>query len=86
MGSSFLRQRPNSSKIRILKATSQELQNGTAAFRAGEACRRIGVWGSKTAFRHRYNDQEVSTELMMLCKRRHADTPIRRYADTLPAS
>src|SRR6202795_4773727 len=40
---------------------------------------RIGVWGSKTAFRHGYNDQEVSTELMMLCKRRHADTPIRPY-------
>jgi len=38
---------------------------------------RIGVWGSKTAFGHRYNDQEVSTELMMLCKRRHADTPTR---------
>src|ERR1700687_3065037 len=45
----------------------------------GSACWRIGVWGSKTAFRHGYNDQEVSTELMMLCKRRHADTPIRRY-------
>src|SRR5580704_1594500 len=38
---------------------------------------RIGVWGSKTAFRNRYNDHEVSTKLMMLCKRRHADTPIR---------
>jgi hypothetical protein len=35
--------------------------------------------GSKTAFRHGCNDQEVSPELMMLCKRRHADTPIRRY-------
>jgi hypothetical protein len=45
----------------------------------GSAYWRIGVWGSKTAFRHGYNDQEVSTELMMLCKRRHADTPIRRY-------
>jgi len=40
----------------------------------GSAYWRIGVWGSKTAFGHRYNDQEVSTELMMLCKRRHADT------------
>jgi hypothetical protein len=31
------------------------------------------------------NDQEVSTELMMLCKRRYADTPIRRYVShTLP--
>ena len=52
----------------------------------GEASRRIGVWGSKTAFRHGYNDQEVSTELMMLWKRRPADTPIRfprrRYAHT----
>ena len=48
------------------------------------ACRRIGVWGSKTAFRHGYNDQGVSAELMMLCKRRHADTPIRRYV-SLPA-
>src|ERR1700675_4356378 len=45
------------------------------------AGRRIGVSASVevTAFGHRYNDQEVSTELMMLCKRRHADTPIRRY-------
>ena len=45
----------------------------------GPAYWRIGVRGSKAAFRHRYNDHEVSTELMMLCKRRHADTPIRRY-------
>src|SRR5580692_5986726 len=45
----------------------------------GSACWRIGVWGSKTAFRHGYNDQEVSAELMMLCKGRHADTPIRPY-------
>jgi hypothetical protein len=47
-----------------------------------EACRRgrrIGVCGSKTAFRRGYNDQEVSTKLMTLCKRRHADSPIRRY-------
>jgi hypothetical protein len=43
---------------------------------AGSAYRRVG---SKTAFRHGCNDQEVSPELMMLCKRRHADTPIRRY-------
>ena len=45
----------------------------------GSAYWRIGVWGSKTAFRHGYNGQEVSTKLMMLCKRRHTDTPIRRY-------
>ena len=45
----------------------------------GSAYWRIGVWGSQTAFRHGYNDQEVLTELMMLCKRRHADTPIRPY-------
>jgi hypothetical protein len=45
----------------------------------GSAYRRIGVWGSKTAFRHGYNDQEVLTELMMLCKRRHADKPMRPY-------
>jgi hypothetical protein len=38
---------------------------------------RIGVWRSKTAFRHGYNDQEVSAESMMLYKRGHADTPIR---------
>jgi hypothetical protein len=50
----------------------------------GSAYWRIGVWVSKTVFRHGYNDQKVSTELMMLCKRRHADTPIRRYADTFP--
>jgi len=41
------------------------------------ASRRIGVWGSKTAFRHGYNDREVSTNLMTLYKRRLADTPIR---------
>jgi hypothetical protein len=43
----------------------------------GSAYGRIGVWGSKTAFRHGYSDQEVSTKLMTLCKRRHADSPIR---------
>src|SRR5271165_5354906 len=48
----------------------------------GSAYWRIGVRGSKTAFRRGYNNQEVSTELMMLCKRRHADTPTRRHADT----
>ena len=41
--------------------------------------KRVGVLayrrlGRKTAFRHGYNDQEVSAELMMLCKRRHTDT------------
>jgi hypothetical protein len=45
-----------------------------AGWGSGSAYWRIGVWGSKTAFRHRYNDQEVSTELMVLCKRRPADT------------
>jgi hypothetical protein len=39
------------------------------------------VWGSKTAFRHGYSDQEVSAELKMLC---NADTPTPRYADTFP--
>ena len=43
------------------------------------AYRCIGVRGSKTAFRHGDSDQEVSTELMMLGKRRHPDTPIRPY-------
>jgi len=43
----------------------------------GSAYWRIGVWGGKTASPHGYNDQEVLKELMMLCKRRHADTPIR---------
>jgi hypothetical protein len=51
---------------------------------AGETGRRIGVWGSRTAFRHGYKDPEVSTELMMLYKRRHADTPTHRHADTFP--
>ena len=45
----------------------------------GSAYGRIGVWEVRLLFRHGYNDQEVSTELMMLFKRRHADTPIRRY-------
>jgi hypothetical protein len=54
-----------------------EWDGGLPGWGSVSAYRRIGVWGSKTAFRHRYNDQEISTELMMLCKRRHADTPIR---------
>src|SRR5580704_16741260 len=33
---------------------------------SGSAGRRVGVRGSKTAFRHGDSDQEVSTELMML--------------------
>ena len=41
----------------------------------GSAYRRIGVW-VKTAFRHGYNDQEVSTKPMTLCKRRHAELPL----------
>src|ERR1700730_8581418 len=51
---------------------------GTRIYRS--AYRRIGVSASgevKAAFRDRYNDQEVSKELMILRKRRHADTPIR---------
>jgi hypothetical protein len=49
---------------------------------AGEACRRFGVSASgelRLLFDTAINDQEVATELMTLCKRRHADTPIRRY-------
>jgi hypothetical protein len=42
------------------------------------ANRRIGVSASeKTAFRHGYNDQKVSTKLMTLCKCRLAGTPTR---------
>jgi hypothetical protein len=43
----------------------------------GSAYRRIGVWGSKTAFRHGYHGQEPSKELMTLFKRPHAEPPIR---------
>ena len=39
----------------------------------------MGVWRSKTAFRHGYYDQEVSTKFMTLWKRRYADSPIRRH-------
>ena len=39
----------------------------------GSAHWRIGVCG-RVLFRHDYNDQEVSTVLMMLCDRRHTDT------------
>src|SRR5580692_1867467 len=45
----------------------------------GSVYGRIGVWGTKTAFRHDYDDQEVSKKLTTLCKRRHADSPTRRY-------
>jgi hypothetical protein len=63
---------------RLIMVTS--FRSKWAGWGSGSARRRIGVWGSKTAAsRHGYNDQEVSAELMMLCKRRHADTPIRRY-------
>jgi hypothetical protein len=40
---------------------------------------RMGVWRSKTAFRHGYYDREVSTKFMTLWKRRYADSPIRRH-------
>src|ERR1700676_5259382 len=53
------------------------VENGPGKRVGGSAYWRIGVWGSKTAFRHGYNNQEVSTDLTMLCKRRHAETPIR---------
>src|SRR5580700_7546366 len=43
----------------------------------GSVYGRIGVWGTKTAFRHDYDDQEVSKKLTTLCKRRHANSPIR---------
>jgi hypothetical protein len=49
----------------------------TAGWESGSAYRRR----SKTVFRHGYNDQEISTELMIAA---NADTPIRRYADTFP--
>jgi hypothetical protein len=47
----------------------------------GEVSRRVGgrrngVWGIRLPFRHGYVDQEVSTKLMTLCKRPHADPPI----------
>jgi hypothetical protein len=38
------------------------------------AYRRVG-----TAFRHAYSDNEASMKLTTLCKRGHADTPIRRH-------
>jgi hypothetical protein len=52
--------------------------------RRGEACRRFGVLafrriGTKTACRHSYNDQHVSTKLRTLFNRPHADSPIRPY-------
>jgi hypothetical protein len=43
----------------------------------GSAYWRIGVWGSKTTFLHGCKDLAVSTKLTTLCKRRHADSPIR---------
>ena len=42
----------------------------------GSAYLRNGVWGSKTAFRPGYIDQEASTKLMTLCTRPPADPPI----------
>ena len=39
--------------------------------------RNLGFYTAKMTRRFR-------TELMLLCKRRNADTPIRRHADTLP--
>src|SRR5271165_5020399 len=46
------------------------------------AGRRIGVRGNKAAFRHGYIEQEVSSKLMTLCKRPHADPPTRRYVSS----
>jgi hypothetical protein len=60
-----------------------------AFLRGGGLGKRLGVsayrrLGNKTAFLHGYNDQEVSTKLMTLCKRRPADSPIRfPYPPTL---
>jgi len=48
----------------------------------GSAYWRIGVWGNKAAFRHGYIEQEVSSKLMTLCKRPHADPPPRRYVSS----
>src|SRR5580704_14880981 len=39
---------------------------------------RIGVWGSKTAFRHGCKDQEVSTKLTTLANADTPTQPIRR--------
>ena len=45
----------------------------------GSVYRRIGVWGSKTAFSTRLSWPGASKKLMTLFKRPHADPPIRRY-------
>jgi hypothetical protein len=43
--------------------------------------KRVGVlaYRRRVFFRHDDNHQNVSTVLMMLCRRRYADTPRRRY-------
>jgi hypothetical protein len=48
-----------------------------AGWGSGSAYRRR----SKTVFRHGYNDQEISTELMIAA---NADTPTRRYVSQPP--
>ncbi len=59
-------------------ASQDKSTGGLGKCVGGSAYWRIGVWGSKTAFRHIYSDQEVSTKLMTLFKRPHS-TPTRRY-------
>ena len=66
--------------IPYVDAHGQSPDGKTANWPRPKGLRRIGVSASgNTAFRHGYNDQEVSTELTMPCKRRHAHTPIRRH-------
>ena len=54
--------------------------------RVGGSYWRIGVWGSKTAFRHGYNDQEVSRKLDYATRTRYADTfPLAGPFSTQPS-
>jgi hypothetical protein len=48
------------------------------------ACRRFGALEVRLPL-DTYYDRQVSTKLMTLFKRPHADTPIRRYASPMPA-
>ena len=63
---------------RLTMAETAPSGSGSARRRIGvSAYRRIGVWGSETAFRRGYRGQEHSKKLMTLFKRQDAEPPIR---------
>jgi hypothetical protein len=67
-------------RSRHIRAPCRSRLRQRFALAPGHLRKRVGVsasGGNKTAFRHGYANQEVSTKLMTLCKRPPADAPTR---------